>query len=211
MFSYAFFLTGFTRSIVQTALITKKILTPSTGLTLYAPISEVVKSYTSNKKADFRCWGVGLIIDNVRNIAPLQGINYESNWTNVGNCRIFRIPANTLLDFTTSPAHTLFALAPTTDELKQLVYRNPKEQFPSWYWKGIACDWLYKPTAEELNRCEPLYDVDEASYPRIHYVGRIKTEKDIAKYLSTKAVKSSHFSCKNEIPYSEPSNTEGLF
>lgn len=211
MFSYAFFLSGFNRSVVQTALITKKILTPSTGLTLYAPISEVVKSYTFNKKTDFRFWGVGLIINNVCNIAPLRGINYESNWDYAGNCRIFRIPANTLLDFTLSPAHTLFALTPTTDELKQLVYRNSKEPFPSWYWKGIACDWLYKPTAEELNRCEPLYDVDEASYPRIHYVGRIKTEKDITKYLSTKAVKSSHFSCKNEIPYSEPSNTEGLF
>lgn len=178
MFKYAFFLDGFNHNIVKTALITKRIITPSNGLKLYALVGDVAKYYTEAKKEYFR---------------------------------FFHVPGGTTLDFSNAPEHTIFALAPTISELKQLVYRDPKEDYPSWYWKGIACDWLYTPTDEEFNQSTPLFETEDDPDIIVHRIGIAKTDEYIEKYLSTKAVKTSHFSHLNKIEYSEPTVANPLF
>lgn len=211
MFKYAFFLDGFNHNIVKTALITKRIITPSNGLKLYALVGDVAKYYTEAKKEYFRFWGIGVIIENVNEIEGLRGVKYENNWGTFQNFRFFHVPGDTTLDFSNAPEHTIFALAPTISELKQLVYRNPKEDYPSWYWKGIACDWLYTPTDEEFNQSTPLFETEDDPDIIVHRIGIAKTDEYIEKYLSTKAVKTSHFSHLNKIEYSEPTVANPLF
>lgn len=203
-FQYAFAFEGFNRESVKEVLINQKLISPSTGLRLYAPISEYAKRYTELNKDYFRRWGIGFIIEKTKNVMGLHGLSNLSSWKIQDEYFVYDLPGNLTIDFGNSPDDTAIALAPTLSELKQLVYKDPKEDFPHWYWKGIACDWLYSPRTEDLIHTEPLIDTPNDDTPIIQRVVRAKTENEISEYLSPKAVKGKHFSLKNKVSYTEP-------
>lgn len=206
-FQYAFILDFCNREAIKEILINKRLTIPYKGIRLYASISEYAKAYSRDNKDFFRSWGIGIELDKLRNVDGLRWIANPLNWMKQGEYYFCNLPGGITIDFTSCPRYTFFAIAPTHTDLSLLVYKDAKEKFPCWYWKGIVCDWLYTPRIEELFQTQPLVDSDSDDSPIIQRVARAKNESEIAKYLSTKAVKGSHFSWKNEIIYSELEGT----
>lgn len=153
------------------------------------PITEAIKFLAHDPKGVERFWGIGLDIQKFKQVLEVNPMSCDI--CNHGTYKEFICKGPGYIDlslFNSPESHSneMIVLAPTNNALNDNVFLYKENGHNKWRWKGISCQWIYNPKALQVQKGEPLLDIDGSKeHFRSHVIAVPKKEEDIYKYITS--------------------------